>query len=323
MTVPTGPGKPPQTRPSRTVRGVELVITGAAGQVGSALVAVAADRGIMVRALGRDHLDVTSPQSVAGLGLGPSTVLINCAAHTAVDAAESEPDAAAALNGAAPGLLAGRCAATGARLVHISTDYVFGPAPAPPRPWEPGDPTGPASVYGRTKLSGEVAACAADLRTVVVRTAWVYTGRRPGPDGRIAWARDFVGTMGRLADDGVDPKVVDDQTGSPTYAPDLAEGLLDLAVLLGAEPERPGAVLHAAGGGTATWFDVARGVFDRTGADPARVSPCGTAEFPRPAPRPAYSVLSPAAWAAWGLTPLPDWRDALDRALDAPTHPAR
>ncbi|KXP07015.1 dTDP-4-dehydrorhamnose reductase [Tsukamurella tyrosinosolvens] len=302
---------------------MELVITGASGQLGSALVAEAAGRGIAARALGRAHLDVTSPQSVAELALGPSTVLINCAAHTAVDAAESEPDAAAALNAVAPGLLAARCVATGARLVHVSTDYVFGPAPVPPRPWEPGDPTGPASVYGRTKLSGEEAARAADPRTVVVRTAWVYTGRTAGPDGGTAWAPDFVGTMGRLADGGVDPKVVDDQTGSPTYAPDLAAGLLDLAVLLDAEPERPGAVLHAAGGGTATWFDVARGVFARAGADPERVTPCTTADFPRPAPRPAYSVLSPAAWAAWGLAPLPDWRDALDRALAAPAQPAR
>ncbi|KXO88248.1 NAD(P)-dependent oxidoreductase [Tsukamurella pulmonis] len=294
---------------------MELVVTGAAGQVGSALVAAAAARGIATRALGRAQLDVTSPQSVAGLALGPSTVLVNCAAHTAVDAAESEPDAAADLNAAAPALLAQRCAATGARLVQVSTDYVFGPAPEPPRPWEPTDPTGPAGVYGRTKLAGEEAARAADPRTVVVRTAWVYTGRAPGPDGTDGWARDFVGTMGRLADGGVDPNVVDDQTGSPTYAPDLASGLLDLAVLLGEEPERPGAVLHAAGGGSATWFDLARGVFARTGADPARVTPCTTDEFPRPAPRPAYSVLSPAAWAAWGLAPLPDWDDALDRAL--------
>ncbi|WP_231706741.1 MULTISPECIES: dTDP-4-dehydrorhamnose reductase [Tsukamurella] len=309
---------------------MELVVTGAAGQVGSALVAAAASRGIATRGLRHADLDVTSPQSVAGLAIGPSTVLVNCAAHTAVDAAESEPGAAVALNAVAPGLLAERCAATGARLVQLSTDYVFG-TPAgrpstetgPPRPWEPGDPTAPSSVYGLTKLDGERNAAAADPRTVVVRTAWVYTGRSAGPDGHAAWARDFVGTMGRLADEGVDPKVVDDQTGSPTYAPDLADGLLDLAVLLGREPGRPGGVLHAAGGGSATWFDVARAVFERAGADPARVAPCTTAEFPRPAPRPAYSVLSPAAWAACGLPPLPHWRDALDRALTAPPDRAR
>ncbi|NKY18255.1 dTDP-4-dehydrorhamnose reductase [Tsukamurella spumae] len=292
-----------------------MVITGATGQLGSALVGVAAERGVAVRALGRDALDVTSPQSVAGLDLAPGDVVINCAAHTAVDAAESEPDAAGALNALAPGRLARRCAVAGARLVHVSTDYVFGPAPVPPRAWEPGDPTAPSSVYGRTKLAGEEAARAADPRTVVVRTAWVYTGRIPGPDGGTVWAPDFVGTMGRLADGGVDPKVVDDQTGSPTYAPDLAVGLLDLADLLAAGPGRTGGVLHAAGGGAATWFDLARGVFERVGADPARVTPCTSAEFPRPAPRPAYSVLSPAAWTAWGLAPLPDWEDALDRAL--------
>nr|WP_041944297.1 dTDP-4-dehydrorhamnose reductase [Tsukamurella paurometabola] len=294
---------------------MNIVITGAAGQLGSALVAAAADRGLAVRGLTRADLDVTSSQAVAALDLDVDTLLINCVAHTAVDAAESEPDAAALLNERVPGRLARRCAQTGARLVHISTDYVFGPAPTPAHPWEPGDPTGPASVYGRTKLDGERAARAADPRTVVVRTAWVYTGRTAGPDGHTAWAPDFVGTMGRLADQGADPAVVADQTGSPTYAPDLAAGLLDLADLFSAEPGRPGTVLHAAGGGTATWFDVARGVFARTGADPERVTPCTTADFPRPAPRPAYSVLSPVAWAAAGLTPLPDWRDALDRAL--------
>nr|WP_248492268.1 dTDP-4-dehydrorhamnose reductase [Tsukamurella sp. PLM1] len=305
------------------------MVTGAAGQLGSALVAAARERGIEARGLRRADLDVTSPHAVAGLDLGPRTVLINCAAHTAVDAAESAPQAAGALNALAPGLLARRCAATGARLVQVSTDYVFGTAPVPPRPWEPGDPTGPASVYGRTKLDGERAALAEDPRTVVVRTAWVYTGRRPAPGGAggangangaggVGWAPDFVGTMGRLAGQGVDPKVVDDQTGSPTYAPDLAAGLLDLAELLGVDPTRPGGVLHAAGGGAASWFDVARGVFERVGADPGRVSPCTTAEFPRPAPRPAYSVLSSRAWVDAGLRPLPDWRDALDRALGAP-----
>lgn len=302
---------------------MNVVITGAAGQLGSALVVAAQARGIDVRGLARDDLDVTSPHEVARLDLGPRTVLINCAAHTAVDAAESEPDIAAALNSAAPGFLARRCAATGARLVHVSTDYVFGPAPVPPRPWEPDDATAPSSVYGKTKLVGETMALRNDPRTVVVRTAWVYTGRTVGSKSGAAWARDFVGTMGRLASEGVDPKVVDDQAGSPTYAPDLADGLLDLAVLLEAEPERPGGVLHAAGGGAATWFDVARAVFGAVGADPARVMPCTTAEFPRPAPRPAYSVLSPASWEAAGLAPLPYWRDALDRALSAAEIPDR
>ena len=114
------------------------------------------------------------------------------------------PAPAVTVNGHAPAVMAEIAAAKGARMIQVSTDYVFGPAPVPPRPWEPGDPTGPASVYGRTKLSGEEAARAADPRTVVVRTAWVYTGRTAGPDGGTAWAPDFVGTMGRLADGDVD-----------------------------------------------------------------------------------------------------------------------
>ncbi|GAB3128983.1 dTDP-4-dehydrorhamnose reductase [Tsukamurella serpentis] len=294
---------------------MNTVIVGAAGQLGSALVRQARGRGVEVLALGRDALDVTSAGEVGALDLSPQSVLINCAAHTAVDAAESEPGAAEELNAAAPALLAERCAVTGARLVHISTDYVFGPAGDPVRPWEPTDPTAPAGVYGRTKLLGEALTRRADPRTVVVRTAWVYTGRTTGPDGEPVWARDFVGTMGRLAEQGVAPKVVDDQRGSPTYAEDLAAGLLDLVGLLAAQPQRPGAVLHATGGGEATWFELARAVFERTGADPQRVEPCSSAEFPRPAPRPAYSVLSPASWIAAGPAPLPHWRDALDRAL--------
>lgn len=293
---------------------MKLVITGAAGQLGSALLTRASARSWEAIGLTRTEVDVTSASSVEKFGSVPldaSTLVINCAAHTAVDAAESEPGAAHALNATAPELLARRCGAAGARLVHISTDYVFGPAPRPPRPWEPADPTAPQSVYGRTKLDGERAAVAADPRTLVVRTAWVYTGL--ADDG--SFANDFVGTMGRLAEAGTNPKVVDDQTGSPTYAIDLADGLLNLAAVLDAQPHLPGAVLHAAGGGSATWFDVARRVFERVGAEPARVQPCTSAEFPRPAPRPAYSVLSPASWTAFGLAPLPDWRDALDRAL--------
>ncbi len=284
-----------------------MVITGASGQVGTWLAKHADERGLDAVGLGRADLDVTDAGAVSALDLDPETVLINCAAYTAVDAAESDADGAAALNAVAPGLLARRTAETGARLIHVSTDYVFGPSPAAPRPWEPGDPCAPESAYGRTKLDGERAALAADPRTVVVRTAWVYTGA-PG-------AKDFVGTMRRLADNGVDPRVVDDQVGSPTYASDLASGLIDLADLLAAQGDRPGAVVHAAGGGSAAWFDLARAVFAGLGADPQRVSPCTTAEFPRPAPRPAYSVLSPASWTALGLDPLPDWRDALDRAL--------
>lgn len=289
-----------------------VVITGGAGQLGRAL-AARAPRGSDCRVLGRDLLDVTDPVDVAALPLSSETVLINCAAYTAVDAAETDFDAAARLNASAPDLLARRCRETGARLVQVSTDYVFGDAPAPPRPWRPADPTAPRTAYGATKLAGEMLARGADPRTVVVRTAWVYTGpvgARPHPD--------FVTTMARLAADGTDPQVVADQVGSPTYAPDLAAGLLELAALLTAEPDRPGTVVHATGGGSASWYELARAVFTGVGADPDRVRPCDSSQYPRPAPRPAYSVLDGRSWTDTGAAALPDWRDGLRRALAPP-----
>jgi dTDP-4-dehydrorhamnose reductase len=285
---------------------VNIVITGVAGQLGRALVDGATARGVGYRGLRRTDLDVTDPAAVAALQLTAEDVLINCAAYTAVDAAETDFAAAAALNASAPDLLAGRCRDTGARLVHVSTDYVFGEPPQPPRPWQPTDPTAPRTAYGATKLAGEILVCGTDPRSVVVRTSWLYTG--PGN-------ADFVSVMSRLAAEEATPNVVDDQVGSPTYAPDLAAGLLDLAALLAAEPDRPGTVVHGAGGGETSWYGLARAVFAGLGADPDRVRPCTSAEFVRPAPRPGYSVLAADSWTGLGLSALPGWRDGLARAL--------
>ncbi|MDF0530648.1 dTDP-4-dehydrorhamnose reductase [Tsukamurella sp. 8F] len=284
---------------------MRVFVTGAGGQVGSWLVEHGRSRPHEIVPLTRADADVTCPKQVEELAFGPDDVVINCAAYTAVDAAETDAEGAEVLNARAPELLALRCLRSGARLVQLSTDYVFGSVAADPRPWRVDDECVPETVYGRTKRDGERRALAADPRTVVVRTAWVYSGREG----------DFVGTMRRLAADGVDPRVVDDQLGSPTYASDLAAGLLDLAERLAAEQARPGAILHAAGTGQATWYELAREVFAGVGADPERVSPCTTEEFPRPARRPAYSVLSPEAWESWGLEPLPEWHDGLRRAL--------
>jgi dTDP-4-dehydrorhamnose reductase len=184
-------------------------------------------------------------------------------------------------------------------LIHVSTDYVFaGDASVP---YEPDAPTAPRTAYGRTKLAGERAVLEADPSAVVVRTAWVYTGV----------GTDFVATMPRLQRERDTVDVVDDQIGSPTFAGDLAAALLELA----GRPDVPGGVLHATNAGQASWFELARSVFSGVGADPARVRPCSSAQFPRPAPRPAYSVLSPVSWAAAGLTPLRPWPAALEAAL--------
>ncbi|GAA4473145.1 dTDP-4-dehydrorhamnose reductase [Rhodococcus olei] len=274
-----------------------ILVTGAGGQLGTQLTRRAAD-GLPVRGLTSADLDITDPDAVRD-AVEPGAVVLNCAAYTAVDAAETDEAAATAGNVTGPRILAEATARAGARLVHVSTDYVFaGDASAP---YDVDAPTGPRTVYGRTKLAGERAVLAADPSAVVVRTAWVYTGT----------GSDFVATMLRLERDRDTVDVVDDQVGSPTYAGDLADALLELAT----RPRVRGRVLHATNAGRASWFDLARAVFAGVGADPDRVRPCTTDRFPRPAPRPAYSVLSPASWAAAGLTPLRPWTAALDVAL--------
>ncbi|MFI5777803.1 dTDP-4-dehydrorhamnose reductase [Nocardia sp. NPDC051570] len=272
-----------------------LVVTGAGGQLGRAACALAPD----ALALGHRDLDITDSRAVRAV-LRPGDVVLNCAAYAAVDAAESDEAGAFAGNETGPAVLAAACEALGARLIHISTDYVFDGAGD--RPYEPDDPTGPTSVYGRSKLAGERAVLELSGNARIVRTAWVYTGDRG----------DFVATMRRLERERETVSVVNDQIGSPTFAADLAAGLLELA----ARPQPPmSRILHATNAGRATWFDLARAVFEGVGADPERVRPCMSAEFPSPVRRPAYSVLSDRVWVAAGLTPLRDWRLALADAL--------
>jgi len=250
--------------------------------------------------VGSDELDITDPDAVKAQ-VEDGSVVINCAAYTAVDAAESDEDTARAVNETGPANLAAACARAGARLIHVSTDYVF--AGQADTPYEVDAPTGPATAYGRTKLAGERAVHAALPSAHVVRTAWVYTGV----------GTDFVSTMLRLERERDTVDVVDDQVGSPTFAGDLADALLELA----ARSDVDAPVLHATNSGRASWFDLARAVFEEAGADPGRVHPCTSAQFVRPAPRPAFSVLSGRAWADAGLTPLRPWRDALHAALHA------
>ena len=290
-----------------------VLITGARGQLGSELVAAAATAGIPVQTVDSTALDITDPAAVDSVltrfarwshevvtrtdDVTGRAVVINAAAYTAVDAAESDPDAAYAVNAAGPAHLARAAARLGLGLVHVSTDYVF-PGDAT-EPYEIDDPTGPAGVYGASKLEGERAVLAALPEAHVVRTAWVWG----------ATGANFVKTMIRLAGERPTVSVVDDQRGTPTYATDLADGLLQLA---GADLD--GGVLHLTNSGVATWFEFARAIFSEIGADPDRVLPTSSNEFVRPAPRPAYSVLSNRAWADAGLTPLRPWRSALAAA---------
>lgn len=267
--------------------------------MGRALAQNLAGTGAVVRGTRSDEMDITSADAVAAVfgEFGPD-VVINAAAYTAVDDAESDEETARRVNVHGPANLARATAASGVRLIHVSTDYVFAGDAHSPYPVDA--PTSPRTAYGRTKLAGEIEVRTLDPSAHIVRTAWVYTGE----------GADFVATMRHLERERDRVTVVDDQRGSPTYAPDLAAGLVELAQLTG-----PGRTLHATNAGEATWFELARAVFEEVGADPSRVLPCTSAQFPRPAPRPSYSVLSGAQWAAAGLAPLRDWRAALADAL--------
>ena len=279
------------------------LITGSYGQLGTDLQAVlAATPEDVVRAVDLDVLDITDAAAVErAIAEFAPDVLVNAAAFTAVDAAEENEALAFRVNATGPAVLAAAMARNGGRLVHVSTDYVF--AGEGTRPYEVDDAPDPRSAYGRTKLAGEraVRELLPDA-SYVVRTAWVYGGT----------GANFVKTMVRLEGERESVSVVDDQRGSPTWSADLARALVELA----RSSATPG-VYHCTGTGDTTWFGFTQAIFGELGADPARVLPTTTDAFPRPAPRPAYSVLSDAAWRAAGLTPMPGWRDALHTAFAA------
>lgn len=267
--------------------------------VGRFLAARARQQGRDVLALTSAEWDITDP-TAAERFIRAGDVVVNCAAYTKVDAAEDEPDRAHAVNAVGPEYVAHACARAGADLIHISTDYVFSGSQR--RPYEIDDQTGPLSVYGRTKLAGEITVLAAMPDAHIVRTAWVYEGA----DGS-----DFAAVMRRLAAGDGEIEVVADQVGSPTYVGDLVDALLQVADDRSIrEP-----VLHAANDGAVSRFDQAQAVFEAVGADPGRVRPVGTDRHPRPAPRPVYSALSARRSADAGLTPLRPWREALAAAM--------
>ncbi|MFJ5146443.1 dTDP-4-dehydrorhamnose reductase [Curtobacterium sp. NPDC088465] len=275
-----------------------FLITGASGMLGQDLQQVLAGR--PVTALSRADLDITDQAAVDEAVAGHDVVL-NAAAYTKVDDAETHEADAYAVNATGPGVLATAATAAGARLVQISTDYVF-PGTGT-TPYSEDEPTDPLGAYGRTKAAGEHAVrTIAPDSSLVVRTAWLYGAGGP----------NFARTMVRLAATHDTVSVVTDQVGQPTWTGDLARQVVALV-----DAEAPAGVYHGTNGGEGSWYDFTRAIFTEVGLDPERVLPTDSSAFVRPAPRPAYSVLGHDGWARAGLTPMRDWRDALHAAVGA------
>ncbi|TFD22858.1 dTDP-4-dehydrorhamnose reductase [Cryobacterium sp. TMT2-23] len=271
------------------------LITGAAGMLGRDLQAALA--GCDVTALDRAELDITDQDAVLAAATG-FDVIINAAAYTKVDDAETNEDAAYAINATGPRNLALAAAATGAKLVQVSTDYVFDGRATSPYPEDTS--IDPISAYGRTKAAGEAFVLQGHpTGSYIVRTAWLYGQHGP----------NFPKTMLKLAAARDTLSVVDDQVGQPTWTADLAAQIVALL-----DSGAPAGIYHGTSSGVTSWFGFAQAVFASAGLDPARVTPTDSSQFVRPAPRPSYSVLGHDAWASAGLAPIRDWREALTAA---------
>ena len=276
------------------------LVTGAAGMLGRDVVDLLDQRpDTKIVGLVRSELDITDGAAVrAAMADHRPGVVVNCAAWTAVDDAESKEADALRVNGDGVRALAAACAAARARLIHVSTDYVFDGAAS--APYAEDAMPAPRSAYGRTKLAGERAVRELlPASGYVVRTAWLYGAHGP----------NFVATMIRLAAERETVDVVADQRGQPTWSRDVAARIVALP------DAAPPGIYHATSSGETTWYGLAKEVFRLLGADPDRVRPTTSDRFPRPAPRPAYSVLGHDAWHRAGLAPLRRWRPALGEAF--------
>jgi dTDP-4-dehydrorhamnose reductase len=279
------------------------LITGNSGQLGIAVSKELNKQGIAFNAWSSKDLDIrqSSTVDVAIEKLSP-TVIINCAAWTDVDGAESHEVEASRVNSDGPENLALAAKLSNSKLIHVSTDYVF--SGESQSPWQIEDEINPQSAYGRTKALGERRVLVTyPESSFVVRTAWLYS----------PWGKNFAKTMTKVAlqSDG-EVRVVNDQVGQPTSALDLAKQLAELGL-----STSPAGIYHGTNSGQATWFEFAQEIFKLAGADVGRVTPVSSSEYPRPAKRPSYSVLSHDAWTSTSLRPMRDWRIALAYAIPA------
>ena len=279
------------------------LITGGSGQLGIALSEELDSRGLVFTAFGSKDLDITQGSIVRDLVSQVSpTVIINCAAWTDVDAAETNEALASKVNRDGAENIALAAKGCGAKLIHVSTDYVF--SGESETPWQVADEINPQSAYGRTKADGEGRVLGTyPENSSIVRTAWLYS----------PWGKNFAKTMTHLALNGDgEVRVVNDQIGQPTSATDLAKQLVELSL-----SSSPAEIYHGTNSGQATWFEFAQEIVKLSGADVNRVVPVSSSEYQRPAKRPSYSVLSHDSWAKTTIKPMRDWRIALIDAMPA------
>ncbi len=284
---------------------MRILVTGAYGQLGNELKVLSGDypewQFLFTDA---DTLDITDDFSVQSFFVGNKPdFVINCAAYTAVDKAETDVETAEKVNALAPEILAKAAAITGAKLVHVSTDYVFDGTGH--LPYTETDPVSPANVYGKTKLEGENRALAANQQTIVIRTSWLYS----------SFGNNFVKTMLRLGHERGLLNVVFDQVGTPTYAADLASVILFIIAATEAKPEDfvPG-VYHYSNEGVASWYDFAKTIFELSEMN-VRVNPVRSDQFPTVAKRPAFSVLDKTKIKTNYCAEIPYWKDSLEICL--------
>jgi dTDP-4-dehydrorhamnose reductase len=290
---------------------MRIAVTGRGGQLASAMLERAAGLSdVSLMAFMRPAVDLVRPDTILPeLRKVAPDIVVNAAAYTAVDQAESEPAVAMAVNGDGAGAVAAASRALGVPIVQISTDYVFDGMN--PWPYKEDDGVNPLGAYGRSKLAGERAVAAANPDHVILRTAWIYA----------AEGRNFLRTMLRLAETKQEIGVVADQHGSPGYAPDLAEAVLKVCRNVTSHPHRADmrGTFHMAGGSEATWADFAEAIFAGSaerGGPTAVVRRITTAQYPTPAQRPLNARLDCSKLLAVHGIALPDWRDSLDRCLD-------
>lgn len=286
---------------------MRILLTGVNGQLGGELQRTLAPLGDVI-GVGRDRLDLSQPQSIPPViaEIQPE-LIVNCAAYTAVDKAESEPELARTVNAIAPGTLAKAAADINATLLHISTDYVFDGTQS--RPYVETDTTNPLGVYGSTKLAGELAILQTGAPHIILRTAWVYG---------VGGTGNFVKTMLRLGKDRDEVRVVADQVGSPSWTGDIANAVAQLS----RQHRDLEGTYHFTNSGVASWYDFAVAIFEeakKLDFDLAieRVRPIATSEYPTPAKRPAYSVLSSKRLESILQEPAPHWRTGLRQMLAA------